>query len=479
VTLRRSLFLSFAQRYAGLLIQFGATMVLSRLLTPHEIGVFSLCAVTVGLAHTLRDFGVGEYLVQEKALTRDRLRSAFALTLAIAWALALALWVVAAPLAELYDEPGLADVLPILALNFILLPLGSPAFALLTRDMRFDAIFVIQTVAGAVQAALAIGLAWAGFSYLSLAWASLVSTACMVLLTGWYRPRDTWVLPSLKEWRHVGRFGTMACAANLLDDAHRNAHEFILGYNLGFRAVGLYSRANGLVEAFHNAFTAAILRVVLPSFAAAHHTGEPLGQRYGQALGYFASFAWPFFAVAALLAAPMLAVLFGPQWGEAVVPMQILAIAAMLHASCAFAPQVLTAAGRIHLRLQVQALVFPVQMSLVFLASLQGLAWVALAMGATGVLVLLLYQRALGRAIGFSGGDLVRACRSPFELTLGAAVLPLVLVAFRDALALPMLVELLAGGLGALLGWLAVLGLRRPPLAVEVGRTLGMLRKAR
>lgn len=477
MTLRRSLFLSFAQRYAALIIQFGATMVLSRLLTPYEIGVFSLCAVTVGLAHTLRDFGVGEYLVQEKSLTRDRLRSAFGLTLMIAWSLGLLLWVAASPLARLYGEPGLGVVLPILALNFILLPLGSPAFALLTRDMRFGAIFVIQTLAAVVQAALAIGLAWAGFGYMSLAWASLAGTACMVLMTSGYRPRDTWVLPGLREWRHVGRFGLMASASNLLDEANRNAHEFILGYNLGFRAVGLYSRANGLVESFHNAFTAAILRVLLPSFAAVHHAGDALGQRYGQAVQYFTSFAWPFFAVAALLASPMLGVLFGPQWSEAVPPMQILALGGMVYSLCAFAPQVLTASGNIKLRLRVQLVAFPVQIVLVILASLHGLAWVALAMASTGVFVLFLYQRALRSAIGFSASDLIKACRSPLELTLGAVAMPLLLVSFRNELGLPMLSELLIGGLGAALGWLAVLGLRRPPLAEEVWRGLALLRR--
>ena len=47
---RHSLLFSFAEKYTVLLLGMVATMILSRLLTPAEVGVYSLGAVLVALA---------------------------------------------------------------------------------------------------------------------------------------------------------------------------------------------------------------------------------------------------------------------------------------------------------------------------------------------------------------------------------------------------------------------------------------------
>jgi hypothetical protein len=66
VSVRKSLFLSFAQRNGTLLIQFMSSLLIARLLTPHEIGIFSIGSVIVAFSHVVRDFGVANYIVQKK-----------------------------------------------------------------------------------------------------------------------------------------------------------------------------------------------------------------------------------------------------------------------------------------------------------------------------------------------------------------------------------------------------------------------------
>ena len=57
---------------------FLVSLVLARLLTPAEVGIFSMTAVLIGIAHVFRDFGVSAYLLQEKDLTPEKIRSASA-----------------------------------------------------------------------------------------------------------------------------------------------------------------------------------------------------------------------------------------------------------------------------------------------------------------------------------------------------------------------------------------------------------------
>ena len=57
-------------------MQFIVSILLARLLSPSEIGVYSMTVVFVNIAHMFRDFGVGSYLQREPDLTPDKIRSA-------------------------------------------------------------------------------------------------------------------------------------------------------------------------------------------------------------------------------------------------------------------------------------------------------------------------------------------------------------------------------------------------------------------
>lgn len=72
--LRLSLFITFLSGN-GATGQFFVTIILARLLSPSEIGVFSIAAVTVSIAHVFRDFGVGAYLQREKDLNPEKIRA--------------------------------------------------------------------------------------------------------------------------------------------------------------------------------------------------------------------------------------------------------------------------------------------------------------------------------------------------------------------------------------------------------------------
>ena len=82
---RNSLFFSFLDRYASLVITIISSMVIARLLTPAEIGVFSVTIVLVSFVTTVRDMGAGQYMVQEKELTTERIRSVWAVQLGLGW----------------------------------------------------------------------------------------------------------------------------------------------------------------------------------------------------------------------------------------------------------------------------------------------------------------------------------------------------------------------------------------------------------
>ena len=76
---RKALLFSFAERYLAIVIGLASNLVIARLLTPLEIGVYSVSLAVISIAQVLRDFGVAGYLVQERELNEDHIRTALGL----------------------------------------------------------------------------------------------------------------------------------------------------------------------------------------------------------------------------------------------------------------------------------------------------------------------------------------------------------------------------------------------------------------
>lgn len=468
---------SFGERYASLIITVASTMVLARVLTPTQIGVYSLCAAVVAVAGILRDFGISEYLIQERDLTQDKMRAAFTLALIVAWVIAIIVFASRNVIADYYAEKGVAEVLAVLSLNFVILPFASPAFALLNREMAFRKIFATQVTSTAIHAATSITLAIAGFSYMSLAWASTASTLSQAILLSLLRPRASFLLPGLKEARTVLAYGSMFVTSRVIETFSRNTHEFVIAKQFGFASVGMFSRALGLIELFYSNVTSAILRVATPAFAADHRAGHSLTPAFARGTAIFTSIAWPFFGFIAFMSGDIIRLLFGPQWDAAAPIATVLALVTMPNYLFALGPNLLAATGHVKRRLRITLWYTPVHIVAVLAASPFGLEAVAAVWGLSGLVMLAMYIHHLRQILNASISDLYTQCLlSGLVATASVAAQALALMLCRQV-ALPAIGTILIVSASGAVCWMAVAKASRHPVFDEVCRAVRHIRR--
>lgn len=468
MTVRKSLFWSFAERYLGLLIYIGTTMVLARLLSPDQIGIYSLCASFTTLAHILRDFGVSEYLIQEKHLTEDKTRSAYTVAIISAWSIGLCLLISRHWIADFYHEQALVNVLGVLCLNFLILPFSSPAFALMHRDMQFRQLFYAQTANNIVHATTSIVLAWKGYGAISLAWASFFSILIQSLFVAKMRPADTFITPKLGQIKGVFSYGMLFSSTRIIESSAKNAHEFIIGRQFGFAALGLFSRSFSLIEMFWTNVTSTIGRVATPAFANAHRQGANLFDVYSKTVSIVTCIAWPFYLFIALNAHDIIFVLFGSQWQDSVPLARALATFATLSALNSLALNLLTAIGQLKRRLHITLITAPVHILAVLIASTMSLQAITYAWLCTWLITLFIYEYHLRSALSFNVFNLWQASRlSLLIASLGVAAQYCVRMLLNAAEA-PSLIRLCVVGLFAVITWLALVIRLRHPLHAEI-----------
>lgn len=295
-------------------IQFVVTVILARLLTPTEVGIFSITAVFIGFAAVFRDFGISGYLQSEKDLTTEKIRSALGVIITSAWILAAGIYFASDYVAAFYKQPGIGSVMRVLSISFAMVPLASYYHSLLARNMQAGKEAMVNACGTLAYATTCITLAWLGFSYMSLAWANVANVTVTICAYIYMRAPGTPSIPSFRGWSGPIRFGGGAVFGSVADQLYASIPDLFLGKMNGAHDVGIYSRANGLVGIFNQIIGPAIGYSALPHIAKNHHANEPLGEMMAKATNYLTGLAWPAFIITAIFAKELLNVLYGPQW---------------------------------------------------------------------------------------------------------------------------------------------------------------------
>ena len=421
---RSSLIFSFLDRYASLVITVVSSMVIARLLTPAEIGVFSVTMVLLIFVNTVRDMNAGQYMVQEKNLTIERIRAVWALQLGLGLGLAVLVLAVSHPVALFYSEPRMRGIMLVVALNYAVNPFGSLTSAWLVREMKFGSLALMRFASALAGALVSTGLAWKGYGPISLAYGSLCATAVNAIAATFYRPKSFPWLPGLSEIRTVLSFGTKVTGGSFISQLALNAPELVLGKIQNVAAVGYFSRANGLVQMFYRLFVDAALNVCMPWFAKCLREDGEVTAPYLKATAYLTVFGWPFCFGLACLAHPAIKLLYGDQWGNSVDLTRILAVATVVSVPAALSRTALLAAGYVNTVVKVTILTALPTIALVVLGAYWGLNEVGLLLVLASLFTSWLWLHALNRDLGIQWRAILAVFWLSTKVTLMSAIGP-------------------------------------------------------
>lgn len=374
---RRGFIITLMSSNGMMVISFIASLFIARLLTPEEIGIFSVAYVFAGLLRTIREMGLGSYLVQETELTPLRIRTAFGISLLISFACAFILLALSAFAGRFYNEPRITDVLNIVAVGFFLVPFGATTMSLLRRDLRFGDIARIDLTSTIAQNGCAVLLAWLGFGFMSLAWAALVGILASVLGVLFYRPAELPWKPSLREWRHVFKFTSYASGSSLIAFANHSASDLVLGKLLGMESVAYFNRAHGLSSLFGSLIYRAINVVSLPHFSDLNRSDLPMAESWRYSTSILNAASLPFYLVLALSAPKLVPLLFGHQWLPSIPLLQALCLAAAIDSQSEIGRQIFIARGEVKLLLKLDISNLLIKLLCIIAATPYGLAAVS------------------------------------------------------------------------------------------------------
>ncbi len=427
ITTRSAVTFSIIGRYLTLSLQFVSTMVLARLLTPEDIGIYSAGFSIVALAHLFRDFGLNQYVIQEKSLDEMKIRTTFTLSLIIAWTLGALLFLSSGFVAEFFKEPGVEELIHILAFNFFIIPFGSITLALLRKNLKFHVTESISFIATLLGIIVAIWTAYTGSRYLCLAYGAITETTFTVVFSYFFRPKGVKLSPSLEGAKRIFRFGSLVGIGNITTQFSTSATDALVARILGISSLGFFSRAFGTFSLFDNIFVSSIRPTILPLFSRDNHDLDKLAANYMKAIAYSFIFAWPFFAFLFLYTTEVIRSLYGHQWDIAIPLVKILCGAGVVMPMILFTENLFIAYGRPDISLRIQLTSNIVKITMVAIGCSISLEAVCIALAASfwvKCIIAIIFTR---KVLGIRLTQLLALARQAL-IPLACTILPTVVV---------------------------------------------------
>lgn len=308
-------------------MQFGFTAILARLLVPEAFGVMAMAMAVTSFVALFSELGLTSATIQRSHVDQNLVSGLFFVGLGISLVLMPLIWALAPLAVWFFKDARVANPVIVLSVSFPLAALGAQHTALLLRSMRWMALQWAGLAGHAAGGLAGILIAWkTDLSYWALAITALVAQIVTLSLIWALCP---WRPSLVTNWRDVRsglHFGAYLAGFGIVNFFHRQLDNIIVGWRFGATELGYYSRGYQLMLLPLNVFNGPISSAIEPSLSRLQNQPERWRQAFLDALGLVMFLGAGVAAGLIATADPLVTIIYGTGWEKAATIFQWLAV---------------------------------------------------------------------------------------------------------------------------------------------------------
>jgi len=329
----RSGFARLGSQGGQVLLFVGSGVVLARLLTPGDFGIFAMVTSLTTFVAAFRDFGLQMAMLQGDQVEERDVNALFWVALRLNLLTALFVCAMAPVLGWFYGESRLVPVTLVMAGAIFLLGLTYVHESLLMRRMRFGTLSLIDL--GALAASVLVGIASAllGTGYWALVHQSVVffvvRSMGLWLACDWKPKRRASRRRSSGRLRELLWYGSEFTAYRVLNYIGNHLSHVLIGYFGGATALGLYQNAFRWARYPLLQIYAPLQSVAVAALSRVRQEAGAFRAAVRQAFLPLYALVMPLLAFMFAEASNVILVLLGGQWRDAIPLFRVLCVAAL------------------------------------------------------------------------------------------------------------------------------------------------------
>lgn len=368
-----------------MLLDLVLVIIISRILTPDELGVFSLAVGSIAVGQMLREFGLSMYLIKEKELNDDKIQGCFTISIILCWCLGSIYFFSADAIGGFYNNENVASMVRILSINFFLLPFSTLIISLYNRKMQFGRNVIIMVSGNVMRVVSTLILLYFSPEISSIAWGSVIGITSNLIFAIYYGEWRYYKF-NFKFVKEIISYTSFVGFSNIINQLGTILPEVIIGKFLNTEKVAYFSKGLATINLFKLLILQVIGSVVKPFIAKLNNQNVDMSSTIYTIYNYILVFVWPFCVALMLFAEDIIQLLYGPQWGEVVELTHIFAFFMLFEGLVLLSNQLLNILGDIKYNFTLSVIFTSLKVAVVLLFVNDGLATIVLAYSIVGLI---------------------------------------------------------------------------------------------
>lgn len=307
-----------------------STAILARLLLPADFGLVAMAMSIIAVIEFATAFSFEMALIQKPDPQREHYDTAWTLNIIMAGLGALLTASLALPAASFYGDPRLVEVMLAIGAAWLIAGFENIGTVNFRREMNFSAEFRLMATKRFVSFLVTMVAALTLRSYWALIIGTATSRALGVALSYGmqpYRPRL-----SLARTRELFSFSGWLLLSNISGVVIGKVPHFTVGRLFGAQVLGAYTVGAEIANLAYTELVAPLNRAMFPGYARLSEDRPAFRSTCLDATAAILLVVLPVSVGVAVLAGPIVRILLGAQWVDAVPVIQVLAFSGAVSA---------------------------------------------------------------------------------------------------------------------------------------------------
>lgn len=310
----RSAFSISFSRTAQQVVQIGGTLILVRILTPDDFGVFGMAASIIGIFHIFNDLGFTDVTIQRTDISQGQLSNLFWINLFSNLVLSAFLILISPQIALFFGDERVRPVSSVMVAALIFLSLGNQHYAIEKRNLKFGKISVILFFSVLIANIIALTMAWMGARY----WALVIRFIALPFirsLIAWFAFSWKPGLPDFHmETKNLVIAGLRTSLSLVLIQIGQQIDKIIIGKVYNTEQLAYYRRAFSLFMLPVGQLTISLHHVATSTLSKLKDEKDEYIRYYLRAISLLSFISMPLAAILVVTSSDIIVLLLGSQW---------------------------------------------------------------------------------------------------------------------------------------------------------------------
>lgn len=345
---------SSVEHFSVQTIQFVLSLIIARILSPHDYGLVGMILVFTSIAETFVNSGFSSALIRKQNKTEVDYSTAFYFNIVVGLVAYFILFFVSPFIARFYNEPLLESLTKVVSINVFINSLGIVQIARYSIKVDFKTQAKASTIAVFISGIVGIWMAYSGYGIWAIVWQFVLRSGLNVALLWLFAKWLPLFQFSWSSFREMWSFGYKLLLSGLIDKIYGNIYQLIIGKVFSASDLGNYTRAHQFANFPSANLTGIIGRVTYPILSSIQDNDARLERVYRKYLRLSAFVIFPLMVGLSALAEPLIIYILTDKWSAAIILLQIICFSMMWYPIHAINLNLLQVKGRSDLFLKLE-----------------------------------------------------------------------------------------------------------------------------